>query len=152
MMKTLKYKGYEGTVEVDLERGVCRGKILFIDDLVTYETESAKHIQAEFESAVNDYLETCKMLGREALKPLSGTFNVRIEPDLHRELKVRAIQDAVSLNEVVARSINCYLHGENNVTNHHNFVVMNPDEQISAFSAAATADEAYREVISRVFN
>lgn len=152
MMKTLKYKGYEGMAEVDLERGVCCGKIIFIDDLITYESESAKNIQTEFEAAVDDYIATCEALGREALKPLSGAFNVRIAPEVHRKAKVRAIQDAVSLNEVVSRAIDCYLHGENKVVNHHNYVVVSPDEQISAFSAAVTAEEAYRGVISSVYN
>jgi hypothetical protein len=35
-MDILKYKDYEGTAELDMSRGVCRGKILFINDLVTY--------------------------------------------------------------------------------------------------------------------
>jgi len=152
MTKTLKYKGYEGTAEVDLERGVCRGKIMFIDDLVTFESESAKCIKAEFEAAVDDYIATCKALGREALKPLSGAFNVRIDPELHRDARVRAIQDGVSLNEVVARAMACYLHGENNVTNNHSYVVVSHEEQISAFSAAVAADNAFREVISHVYN
>ncbi|MDR2787583.1 MAG: type II toxin-antitoxin system HicA family toxin [Candidatus Accumulibacter sp.] len=31
---TIKYKGYEGTVEFDSERKILRGKALFISDLV----------------------------------------------------------------------------------------------------------------------
>ena len=152
MMKTVKYKGYEGTVEVDIDRGICRGKIMFIDDLVTYECESAKDIKKEFEAAVDDYLATCQELGRDALKPLSGAFNVRIPPEMHRELKVRAIQDDVSLNEVVVRSIDCYLHGEKKVTNHNNYVVVSPEEQSSAFLATFAQGEQHPEVFRRVFN
>ncbi|WP_421575131.1 type II toxin-antitoxin system HicB family antitoxin [Stenotrophomonas maltophilia] len=152
-MNTLKYKGYEGTAELVLDRGVCRGKILFIDDLVTYETEAIKEIQAEFEAAVDDYLETCEQLGRAPRKPLSGTFNVRIEPELHRDLKLRAINDEVSLNEVVERAIGCYLHGEKSVTNNHNhshnYVVVSAEESFNAYSAVV-AQDAYRGVISRV--
>lgn len=65
-MDILKYKDYEGTAELDMTRGVCRGKILFIADLVTYESESPAGLQKEFESAVDDYLETCVALGKEA--------------------------------------------------------------------------------------
>ncbi|HEX8610226.1 MAG TPA: hypothetical protein VF800_02985 [Telluria sp.] len=35
-MSILKYKSYEGSAELDMARGVCRGKILFISGLVTY--------------------------------------------------------------------------------------------------------------------
>ncbi len=61
-MNILKYKNYEGTAERDLERSVCRGKILFIDDLVTYEAQFSAQLQAEFEAAVDDYLATCAEL------------------------------------------------------------------------------------------
>lgn len=152
MKKTLSYAGYEGTVEVDIDRGVCHGKIMFIDDLITYESETPKGLEKEFKEAVDDYLDTCRTLGRQALKPLSGTFNVRISPELHREVKVRAMQDGSSLNEVVSRAIDCYLHGENKVTNNHNYVVVQPEEPFNAYSAVLAADEAYKGVISRVVN
>ncbi|MBO9859281.1 type II toxin-antitoxin system HicB family antitoxin [Xanthomonas sp. A1809] len=151
-MNILKYKGYDGTAELVLDKGVCRGKILFIDDLVTYETADMKQIEAEFRAAVDDYIETCKELNRDPLKPLSGTFNVRVEPELHREAKLRAIDDGVSLNEVVARAIHCYLHGDSRVTNHHshNYVVYSPEQHFDTYSAVVAADELYRGAISRV--
>ncbi len=68
-MSILEYKEFEGTAEVDVERGVCRGKLLFIDDLVTYQAASAKKLQAEFEAAVDDYLETCRLVGKEPQRP-----------------------------------------------------------------------------------
>lgn len=58
-MNILKYKNYEGTAELDRERSVCRGKVLFVDDLVTYGAQSLVQLQAEFEAAVEDYLITC---------------------------------------------------------------------------------------------
>lgn len=41
-MNILKYKDYEGSVCIDIECGVCYGKIFFIDDLVIYEVEFFK--------------------------------------------------------------------------------------------------------------
>ena len=76
-MNILKYKDFEGSAELDMERQVCRGKLLFIDDLVTYEAASIANLQSEFEAAVDDYLETCKSLGRDPKRPLKGLFNVR---------------------------------------------------------------------------
>ncbi|WP_313456134.1 type II toxin-antitoxin system HicB family antitoxin [Stenotrophomonas sp.] len=63
-MNIIKYAGYEGTGELDQESLVCRGRILFIDDLVTYQADSPKDLQAAFEEAVDDYLATCKALDR----------------------------------------------------------------------------------------
>ena len=81
-MDILTYKDYEGTAELDMTRGVCRGKILFINDLVTYESTSPAKLQKEFEAAVDDYFETCEALGRKPQKSLKGQFNVRISPTL----------------------------------------------------------------------
>ena len=123
-MKTMTYKGFEGSAEVDTNRQVCRGKLLFIPDLVTFEAESPKALQAEFEAAVDDYLETCAALGRDPHKPLRGSFNVRVPSELHRAAVVRAAQDDISLNEVVVHALDCYLNGRSQV---HNNVTIRVD-------------------------
>lgn len=120
-MNILKYKDYEGTAEIDMDRQVCRGKILFINDLVTYVAATPKELQNEFEVAVDDYIETCDTLGRAAQKPLKGQFNVRVPPSLHKAASLRAVQDEVSLNDVVVKSLDAYLNTSTNVN--HNFRV-----------------------------
>jgi predicted HicB family RNase H-like nuclease len=64
-MEILKYNGYEGTTELDSSRGMYRGKILLTSDLVTYESSTISGLQQEFEIAVDDYVETCKTLGKQ---------------------------------------------------------------------------------------
>src|SRR4051812_2279528 len=104
-----------------MDRRVCRGKILFIDDLITYESSSPSDLQKEFEAAVDDYIETCKLLNRSPQKPLKGQFNVRVAPEKHKSATLRAIQDGVSLNEVVNNALDLYLCGGAAVVNHeHN--------------------------------
>jgi predicted HicB family RNase H-like nuclease len=68
-MDTLSFKGYEGSVEPDRERGVWRGKLISIADLVTYEAPTVTDLRKEFEAAVDDYLETCRALGRSPQLP-----------------------------------------------------------------------------------
>jgi predicted HicB family RNase H-like nuclease len=116
-MDMLEYKGFAGTSEIDMERCVCRGKILFIDDLVTYEAASPKLLTKAFQSAVNDYVATCHQVGKEPQRPCSGTFNVRLTPELHRQAVVRARSSGVTLNEVVVRAIDCYINARADV--HH---------------------------------
>lgn len=117
-MKTLKYKEYEGTCEIDTDDDICHGKLLFIDDLITYEAETPKQLKQEFKAAVDDYIETCAELKRPAQKPLKGQFNVRISPVLHKEATLRALRDEVSLNEVIVKALDCYLYTDTNV-NHN---------------------------------
>jgi predicted HicB family RNase H-like nuclease len=69
------YKGYDGTAEVDVDRGVCRGKILFINDLVSYQSATVEGLRVSFKEAVDYYLETCQQLGREPQVPRKGSFD-----------------------------------------------------------------------------
>jgi len=142
-MDIMKYKGYEGTAVLDVQRGICRGKILLINDLITYESESPKEIEKQFQEAVDDYLETCRELGRKPQVPLKGQFNVRVSPDLHKQLVLRATADDVSLNEIVSRACEAYVcqrdvnHNHNH--NHSHRVVVEVEENRIFSRVASTA-------------
>lgn len=146
-MDIMKYKGYEGTANIDMERGVCRGKILLINDLVTYESESPKELEKQFQEAVDDYLETCLELGRQPQVPLKGQFNVRVTPDLHKQLVLRAASDEVSLNEIVSRACEAYVchrdvnhnHHHSHDHNHHVTVAIEEGQTLSRVASAASA-------------
>lgn len=108
-MEILKYKEFEGSAELDMKRNVCRGKILYIDDAVTYESKSIDDLQKQFEEAVDDYIETCQQIGKESQKSCRGQFNVRVSPELHRAATRRSIADDTSLNDVVCKALEAYL-------------------------------------------
>lgn len=116
----LEYNGYSGSVEISIKDGCAHGKILFINDLVTYESDSIPQLKCEFEDAVDDYLETCKEVGKDPDKSLTGSFNARIGGDLHKKAVLRAIHDDVSLNKVLICSMEMYLNGASEIHNHLN--------------------------------
>ena len=87
------------------EDEVFYGKLLGIDDLVNFEGASVKELKKAFHEAVNDYLETCKELGKEPNKTYKGTFNVRITTDLHKEAAFFAASHNISLNDFVKTAI-----------------------------------------------
>lgn len=143
-MNILKYKGFEGTAEIDMERGVCRGKLLFIDDLVTYVADSPRQLQQEFETAVDDYLDTCKALGRDANKPFRGVFNVRLSPALHRAAAVRAMRDEVTLNEVMVRAVDTYVNARVEVNHSHKVLVtVEPQHSMITMSAEVSGSQKW---------
>jgi predicted HicB family RNase H-like nuclease len=109
-MTILKYKDYAGSADLDMDRGVLRGKILFIGDLVTYEAPTVKELQQEFEAAVDDYVDTCKEIGKAPQKSFTGVFNVRIEPECHKALAMLAAIDGRTLNAVVAEALHGYVN------------------------------------------
>ena len=53
-MTTLEHNGYQGSIEVDVGTGLLFGKILFVNDLVTYEAKTVPDLRKEFQAAVDD--------------------------------------------------------------------------------------------------
>lgn len=105
MNNTLKYKGYYTIVKYDSESNVLYGKIEDIDDLVTFECTETATVKAEFERAVDDYLDTCLELGKEPSKTYNGVFNVRVSPELHRQVSYMAKKHGLTLNAFVNEAL-----------------------------------------------
>lgn len=101
----IQYQGYSGSVEVSFEDECLHGRILFIDDLITYEGDTPPELRSNFEGAVNRYIADCQETGRPANKPYSGTFNVRIGPELHKQAAQSAFKAGVKLNEFVTNAV-----------------------------------------------
>lgn len=116
MSKTFNYNGYMGSIDFDTEDMLIHGKILFINDVVTYQADDIVGLKSAFEDAVDDYLETCELLGKLPDKPLKGSFNVRIGPDLHKDAARSASQEGVSLNDWVKLAIETRLTNEGRLT------------------------------------
>jgi predicted HicB family RNase H-like nuclease len=141
----MQYNGYSGSVEVSIEDGCLHGRILFIDDLITYEGDSVPELKSNFHGAVDRYVADCVDTGRPANKPYSGTFNVRIGPDLHRQAAQAAYKAGIKLNEFVLRSVQqaVEMSGCIQINHHHEHDVRvtlhNPDEAVALELSASGA-------------
>lgn len=116
MKNILQYKGYFTKIEYSAPDHLLYGKIEGIKDLVNFESESVIGIEQEFKNAVDDYLELCQELGQEPDKTYSGTFNVRISPELHRAIAMQAIKAGDSLNSTVEKAIDMFLNDKTKQT------------------------------------
>lgn len=72
-------------------------------------------LKKAFHEAVEDYIETCKVVGKEPNKTYKGTFNVRIPTDLHKEAAVFAALNNISLNDFVKTAIDYSLTHKNEI-------------------------------------
>lgn len=109
MTNTLRYKGYFAKPEYSAEDQIFYGKILGITDLVDFYSEDARELQKEFETAVDDYLAFCKEIGKEPQRAYSGSFNVRVSPELHKRAALQAQTEGTTLNKIVETAIKKYL-------------------------------------------
>lgn len=120
-MNTLKYKGYIGSVAYSEPDKVFFGKIEGIDGLVNYEGESVQELTAAFQEAVEDYLVFCEENGIAPEKSYTGTFNIRIAPDVHRAIANLAAEAGISINAFVKRVL-----GEAVNRQRHNAIIPEP--------------------------
>ena len=105
MTNHLTYKDYIGTVEFSAEDEVFYGSLFGIQDLVTFEGKSVKDLKNSFKEAVNDYLASCQQIGKEPNKTFKGSFNVRVNQQLHKQAALTAAKFEISLNDLVKRAI-----------------------------------------------
>ncbi len=106
MMKNIMiYKDFIGSINYSTEDRILFGKIEFINDSITFEGSSVEELEGAFHEAVDDYIELCSLNGKETEKPFKGTFNVRIEPELHKIAAKEALFEGISLNQFVEDAI-----------------------------------------------
>jgi predicted HicB family RNase H-like nuclease len=115
MKDFLEYKGYQGTVEYSAVDNCLFGKIIGINDLINYEAQDVSELKTAFIDAVNDYLETCKELGKQPDKTFKGVFNVRTTTATHRSLALLAARKNMKLNDLASKALTYLVHNEDTV-------------------------------------
>ncbi len=104
-MNTLKYKGFVGSVAFSEEDNVFFGKIEGIDGLVNFEGASVNELTTAFHEAVDDYLAYCESEGIKPQKTYSGTLNIQISPDVHRQIAMLASKAELSINAFIKQAL-----------------------------------------------
>lgn len=105
MTDRLKYKEFIGSVHFSAEDEVFHGKIEGINDLVTFEGTTVSKLKAAFKEAVIDYIEICAETGKEVYKSFKGSFNIRVNPELHSKAYELALLEGKTLNQFVKEAI-----------------------------------------------
>lgn len=109
MKNTMEYKGYIGSVEFSETDEIFFGQVQGIRSLISYEGTNAKELIKDFHEAVDEYLELCDEEGIEPEKAYKGSFNIRISPELHKQIALCAISNQVSLNSLVEKALQNYM-------------------------------------------
>jgi len=101
----MKYKGYEAVIEYDEVDRLFFGRVINTRDIISFDGETVDELQESFEAVIDEYLEDCKQEGKEPDKAYSGQFNLRISPELHRQISIKAKKENLSLNSFVEQSL-----------------------------------------------
>jgi len=92
-------------VEYDADTKIFHGDIVNTRDVITFQGTTVKEIERAFKDSIDDYITWCEEEGVEPEKPYSGKFNVKLSPELHRQVAIMAKKKNISLNSFVEKAL-----------------------------------------------
>lgn len=108
MNNTMTYKGYVARVEFDPRDEIFVGRVLGIEDRISFHGETVAKLRAGFHASIDHYVADCAATGRAPQKPYSGKILLRLPPEVHARAAMKAEARGKSLNqwaaEVLARA------------------------------------------------
>jgi predicted HicB family RNase H-like nuclease len=105
MKDVLTYKGFIGSVHFSAKDRLFFGKIEGIEDLVSFEGSTVDELENGFKYMVDEHIKDCEEEGKPIEKSYKGTFNVRLNPGLHKKAAQFALVNKLTLNQLVQRAI-----------------------------------------------
>jgi predicted HicB family RNase H-like nuclease len=109
-MNTMEIESYKAKIEYDPEIDMFRGEILGLNGGADFYGKSPSELRREFKKSLKAFLEVCEETGINPRKEYSGKFNLRIPPELHREIAAIATAEEKSINQWVADTLEHTLH------------------------------------------
>jgi predicted HicB family RNase H-like nuclease len=97
-MNLLRCKDYLATIELDPDAGLFHGEVINTRAVLTFQGRSIDELKAAFSETIADYEDWCRERGKEPERPYSGSFTLRMPPDLHRRVAEAAARSGKSLN------------------------------------------------------
>ena len=101
----MEYNGYIADVAFDDEADLFHGEVINLRDVIAFQGKSVNELRRAFKESIGDYLEFCRTRNEDPEKPYSGKFSVRISPELHRQIALKAKKERKSLNVLVSESL-----------------------------------------------
>ncbi len=105
MNNLLTYNNYTARIDYSAEDECFIGHIAGIKDVVGFHGETVNELKAAFEEAVDDYLNTCKKVGKSPQKPYSGKLMLRLPPATHASVATAAELSGKSINQWVSDTL-----------------------------------------------
>ena len=81
MTKIMTYKGYSARIEYDVEDDIFTGRLAGISDGVGFHADTDEALRNAFQEAVDDYIETCEIVGKKPQKAPSDQDMFGVDPD-----------------------------------------------------------------------
>ncbi len=109
-MNTMSYRGYTARMEFDPDDKIIVGRVLDIDDIITFHGTSVAEFESALCSAVDRYIAACEQLGQAPDKPASGKMMLRVDPAVHAAAVKASARSGQSLNKWAEQVLRAAAH------------------------------------------
>ena len=110
MDNIMQYKGYWAKIKYSDKDECFYGKVEGLkNSLILFEGSTVKELKKDFKDAIDDYLQLCKLTKSKPEKQCKGSLNVRLGVELHNKAKMKAIEQKISINELIKNAVIAYL-------------------------------------------
>ncbi|MBF0561707.1 MAG: type II toxin-antitoxin system HicB family antitoxin [Alphaproteobacteria bacterium] len=104
-MNAMTHKGYIARVEYDADDRIFVGRLVGVDDIVTFHGQAVEELEAAFRDAVDHYLDVSAKIGRKPQKSYTGNLMLRVTPEIHARAAIAAELAGKSLNQWAAETL-----------------------------------------------
>lgn len=105
MNNIMRYKGYTASMTFDPDDKLIVGRVLDIDDIISFHGDSVAQFESHFHTVVDDYIQACAALGGAPEKPASGRLMLRVAPEVHAASLKAAALSGTSLNRWAEKAL-----------------------------------------------
>ena len=99
MSNVMTHNGYTASMTFDADDKIIVGRVLDVDDIISFHGESVAEFEAAFHAAVDGYIAACEQWASAPERPASGKMMLRIAPTVHAAALKAAARSGVSLNK-----------------------------------------------------
>ena len=105
----MKYKDYIATVSYDADDRIFIGEVIGTTDSLNFHGSNPDELEESFKNCIDNYLDFCAQIGKKPQKTYTGSFNVRVTPELHASASEYAARNNMSLNQVVLQALQMFV-------------------------------------------
>jgi len=102
---TMKYRGYTARIDFEDDDNIFTGRLLGMAESIVFHGASVEELRADFEFAVDHYLQECARTGRKPEKPAAGRVLLRLPAELHAHALIAAAAEGCSLNQWLCEAV-----------------------------------------------
>ncbi|HQZ83468.1 MAG TPA: type II toxin-antitoxin system HicB family antitoxin [Pyrinomonadaceae bacterium] len=105
MKNVMKFGAYEAVISFDPDISMFRGEFVGLNGGADFYADSIAKLRKEGETSLRVFLDFAKEKNIEPKKRFSGQFVLRLTPDVHRKYALLAKSRNMSLNQVLATTL-----------------------------------------------